>query len=297
MKRLNNYYRIPFLLAAFTISSAAHAQDSIAKQPLLDVMYFSYNNNIPYVQVLARLKQGRKFDPVKGVTLKVYLDSISSSMIMTDKAVTDETGKADAAVPPSLQKEWNASAKHKFIAEASGVKEFEGAKAETEITKARLLIDTATGSETKNIIASFVALEDGNWIPVKDVEVKIMIKRLGGNLTVGDEATYTTDSSGTVTAEFKRDSIPGDANGNIVLIAKVEENDNYGNLSIEKTAKWGAPLTYYNTFNERSLFATRNKTPIWLLFMAYLIIGIVWGTLIYLVFQIFKIKKLGKQAV
>lgn len=297
MKRLNNYYRIPFLLAAFTISSAAHAQDSIAKQPLLDVMYFSYNNNIPYVQVLARLKQGRKFDPVKGVTLKVYLDSISSSMLMTDKAVTDETGKADAAVPPSLQKEWNASAKHKFIAEASGVKEFEEAKAETEITKARLLIDTATGSETKNIIASFVALEDGNWIPVKDVEVKIMIKRLGGNLTVGDEATYTTDSSGTVTAEFKRDSIPGDANGNIVLIAKVEENDNYGNLSIEKTAKWGAPLTYYNTFNERSLFATRNKTPIWLLFMAYFIIGIVWGTLIYLVFQIFKIKKLGKQAV
>jgi hypothetical protein len=269
----------------------------MAKQPLLDVMYFSYNNNIPYVQVMARLKQGRKFDPVKGVTLKVYLDSISAASLMTDKAVTDETGKANATMPPSLQKEWNASGKHKFIAEASGVKEFEREKAEIEITKARLLIDTATVSETKNITASFVALEDGNWIPVKDVEVKIMIKRLGGNLTVGDEATYTTDSSGTVTAEFKRDSIPGDENGNIVLIAKVEENDNYGNLSIEKTAKWGAPLTYYNTFNDRSLFATRNKTPIWLLFMAYLIIGIVWGTLIYLVFQIFKIKKLGKQAV
>jgi hypothetical protein len=294
MKRLNNH-RILLLLTAFITSSAAHTQDSIAKQPLLDVTYFSYNNNIPYVQVTARLKQGRKFDPVKGVTLKVYLDSISLSSLMTDKAVTDETGKADAAFPPSLQKEWNASANHKFIAEASGVKEFEGVKAEIEITKARLLIDTATGSETKNITATFVALEGGNWTPVKDVDVRIMIKRLGGNLTVGDEATYTTDSSGTVTAEFKRDSIPGDVNGNIVLIAKVEDNDSYGNLSIEKTAKWGKPLTYYSTFNERSLFATRNKAPIWLLFMAYFIIGIVWGTLTYLVFQIFKIKKLGKR--
>jgi len=150
MKRLNNY-RIPSLLAAFIISSAAYTQDSIAKQPLLDVMYFSYNNNIPYVQVMARLKQGRRFEPIKGVTLKVYLDSISSSSLMTDNAVTDETGKADVAMPPSLQKEWNAYSKHQFIAEASGVKEFEGQKAVTEITKARLLIDTATAGETKNI--------------------------------------------------------------------------------------------------------------------------------------------------
>ena len=296
MKRLNNY-RIPLLLTAFIISSAAHTQDSLAKQPLLDVNYFSYNNNIPYVQVMARLKQGRKFEPVKGVILKVYLDSISPSLLMTEKGVTDETGKADAAMPPSLQKEWNASAKHTFIAEASGVKEFEGEKAVTEITKAKLLMDTATGSETKNITVTLVALEDGKWTPVKDADMKIMIKRLGGDLTVGDEANYTTDSSGTVTAEFKRDSIPGDANGNIVLIAKVEDNDNYGNLSVEKTAKWGAPLTYHSTLYERSLFATRDKAPIWLLFMAYFIIGIVWGTLIYLVFQIFKIKKLGKQAV
>jgi hypothetical protein len=295
MKRLKNY-KIPLLLAAFIISYAAYTQDSIAKQPVLDVSYFSYDNHIPYVHVMARLKQGRKFEPVKGVILKVYLDSVSSSLLMTDKAVTDETGKAEAVMPASLQTEWNASANHKFIAEASGVKEFEGERAEAEITKARLLIDTATGSETKNVIATFTALENGEWIPVKDVDIKIAVKRMGGTLTIGEEATYATDSSGTVAAEFKRDSIPGDANGNIVLIATVEDNDKYGNLSVEKTAKWGAPFTYHSTFNERSLFASRNKTPVWLLFMAYFIIGIVWGTLIYLVFQIFKIKKLGKQA-
>jgi len=296
MKRLNNY-RISLLLAAFVISSTTHAQDSSAKQPLLDVNYFSYDNNIPYVQVTARLKQGRKFEPIKGVIIKLYMDSISSSLLMTDKAVTDETGKANAGIPTSLQKEWNASSTHKFIAEASGVKEFEGERGEAEITKSRLLIDTATDGVTRNVTATFTALENGKWNPVKDVEIKIAVKRMDGSLTVGDEPTYTTDSTGTVTAEFKRDSIPGDANGNIVLIANVEDNDKYGNLSIEKTAKWGAPFTYQSTFNERSLFAPRNRTPIWLLFMAYFVIGIVWGTLIYLVFQIFKIKKLGKQAV
>ena len=86
------------------ISSAAHTQDSVAKQPLLDVNYFSYNNNIPYVQVMARLKQGRKFEPVKGVILKVYLDSIAPSLLMTEKGVTDETGKANACYARRLTK-------------------------------------------------------------------------------------------------------------------------------------------------------------------------------------------------
>ena len=149
MKRLNNY-KIPILLATMIISGAAHTQDSAVKQPLVDVNYFCYDNSIPYVKVMTRLKQGRKFEPVKGVVLKVYLDSISSSLLVTDKAITDEAGMANAALPTSLQKEWTTSAKHKFIAEASGVKEFEGAKAEIEITKARLLIDAVADSQTKS---------------------------------------------------------------------------------------------------------------------------------------------------
>jgi hypothetical protein len=79
------------------------------------------------------------------------------------------------------------------------------------------------------------------------------------------------------------------------LLASVEDNDQLGNLKTEKIVPWGAATNPVNTFNERSLFATRDKTPVWLLLMAFGIIGIVWGTLIYLIIQIFKIRKLGNQ--
>jgi hypothetical protein len=76
----------------------------------------------------------------------------------------------------------------------------------------------------------------------------------------------------------------------------VEENDIIGNLSVQKTVAWGVPAKYDNNFfNQRTLWSTRFQTPVWLLLIAYSIILSVWGTLVYLIFQLIKIKKLGKK--
>ena len=89
--------------------------------------------------------------------------------------------------------------------------------------------------------------------------------------------------------------MPGDEKGNILLAAKVEENDIYGNLLLEKTVPWGVAFKPDNNFfNQRTLWTTRNRTPIWLLFLAYSIVIGVWGTILYLVREMFKIKKLSK---
>ena len=137
--------------------------------------------------------------------------------------------------------------------------------------------------------------KNNQWVPAKDVEMKIGIERLGGILSAGDEQTYTTDSTGTATSEFKKDSLPGDQQGNFMLIAKVEDNDELGNLIVEKKVPWGVAMKPDNNFfAQRTLWSTRFRTPIWLLFMAYSIVIGVWGTIIYLVVQLVKISKLGK---
>lgn len=277
------------------VPAMAFSQDPVEKTPALNLKYFSSEQNVPYVLVQSRWKIGRKFEPVKGITVKFYLDSVASSKIMADKILTNEYGEAIAALPPSLKNDWYATSKHKFIAEASGNKEFDGLEAEVEISKAKLSLDTSTIDEVKNVTVSVEQSENGKWIPVKGAEVKIGIQRLDGNLKIGDEDTYTTDSAGEVIAAFKRDSLPGDSKGNLVLIATIEDNDQLGNLKMEKTVPWGTAINPTDNFNQRSLFATRDKTPVWLLIMAYGIIGIVWGTLIYLIIQIFKIRKLGNQ--
>ncbi len=137
-------------------------------------------------------------------------------------------------------------------------------------------------------------LANNEWVPAKDVEMKVGVERNGSILSAGDKETYTTDSTGIVSVEFKRDSLPGDIKGNFILAAKVEDNDQFGNLLVEKTVPWGVTLKPDQSFfNQRTLWSTRFKTPLWLLFMAYSIVIGVWGTIIYLALQIVKIKKLG----
>ena len=132
-------------------------------------------------------------------------------------------------------------------------------------------------------------------MPAKDVDMKLSRKRMLGNLSVGDEPVYTSDSTGVSSAEFKRDSIPGDEKGNITLVAKVDDNDTYGTLVTEKTVNWGRAINPpKDFFAQRTLWSTSHETPIWLLFTVWSIVISIWGTMIYLVFQVVKIKKMGR---
>ena len=281
------------LLATWIANSVAAQEDSVVSKELVKLKYFNDNNSVQFLMLEHSLKTGKKIEPLKNKVFQIYLDSIKAEDLIA-KVTTDNTGKAKAFLPPSLKATWEANAVHKFIAVAEGQEE---PAMEVEITKAKIKIDTVAGSESKSVAVEVMKFENGEWVPAPEVEMKIGIARHGGILSAGDEEIYTTDSSGIATVEFKKDSLPGDAKGNIILVAKVEDNDLFGNMRVEKTVSWGVAVKDDgNFFDKRSLWSTRIRTPWWLLFMAYSIVIGVWGTIFYLVFQIVKIKKLGTSA-
>jgi hypothetical protein len=294
-KRL--FYKGFLFICFILIITGVQAQDSVAKESVLSIKYFSVDNKVPYLVVQSQTKLGKKYTPVKNVPVQVFIDSDSSEVNLLGKVTTGEKGEAKVILPASVKTFWDASPQHNFIATATTTKEFEETKTELPVTKSKIVIDTSTDETAKTITATVTELKDGEWVPAKNVEMKIGIRRLGSILSAGDEETYTTDSTGKAVAEFKKDSLPGDEKGNIMLVAKVEDNELYGNLVVEKSVPWGVYKKFENNFNKRSLWATRFKTPLWLLFMAYSIVAGVWGVILYLVWQIIKIKKLGGASV
>ena len=280
-----------FLLFAF----ALQAQEKEKPELMVNIGYYISNNSVQYVQVKTQVKADNKLQPATKVVSQLYLDSIDEINLIA-KITSNENGIAKTGLPISLQQIWNAGTHHKFIAVTKNLANKEDAITELEIAKAKILLDTLNVDGVRTAAVQVMFFENSAWLPASEVEVKIGVRRMGGILKIGEDESYTTDSLGQLNAEFKLDSLPAnDSKGTIVLVASIDDNDKFGNLSIEKSVAWGSFYKRQNNFGERSLWATRMHTPIWLLVMAYSIIVAVWGVIIYLFVQFIKIKKLGKE--
>ncbi len=282
---------IPVLLGFTNIIFAQ--EDSVITEELVKLKYFSKNNSIQFLEVESYLKTGKKTKPVAGKVFKLYLDSIvAGNLIGTVRTV--QNGKAKSFLPPALKAAWDASGFHKFLAVAT----IKGEEliTELEISKAKIQIDTASADGIRSITVQVMKYENNEWVPANEVEMKVGIQRHASLLSAGETESYTTDSTGTAMVELDKDSLPGDNKGNIILMAKVEDNDLFGNLVVEKTVPWGVAFKAdHGFFNQRTLWTTRFRTPFWLLFMAYSIVIGVWAVIFYLILQVIKIKKLGTE--
>jgi len=269
-------------------------QDAEKSPLIVTLSYFTVNNDYQYLKVNAKSKVEGKFQPAAGVEIQLYLnkDSTGKGVGLIGKVITNEKGNAAANIPPALKQTWDLSPNHTFVAVTDKSKKFDETNTDISIAKAKITVDT---TDDKNVTATFTEFKDNKWVPVKGVDIKLGIKRLGGDLLINDDQSYTTDSLGKVKGEFKKIGMPGDEHGNIMLVAKVEDNDQYGNLRVERSEPWGVKFVADNDFFHRALWASRFNSPVWLVVIAYSILIAVWGTLIYLVFLLIKIRTLGKQ--
>lgn len=282
------------LLFFFGVTAGkTYAQEKEESPTILELKYFLPENKMPYINVITKKKVGRKFEPVPGVTINVYLTDVSANNLV-GKIVTAVNGQGRVAFPPALKASWDSLDAFMIVAESVPAGKEELLSAELPIKKAILIIDTTNEDGVRNVTGLLKEKKGNEYVPVGDIEMKLKIKRLLGNLTVGEEETYTSDSSGIAIAEFKKDSMPGDEKGNITLVARVEDNDTYGNLAVEKSVPWGKPAMAEAHFWHRTLWSTGNRAPVWLLVLAFSVMIGVWGTVVYLIRQMLKIKKMGK---
>jgi hypothetical protein len=262
-------YRHKFLMLLLVILCAAgiktFAQDSVVSTNLMNVRYFLSGNKVPYIDVNTKKKTGKKLEPIKGIPVNVYFGEASEKNLL-GKVTTGFDGDGKVALPPSFKATWDSLNEFKFLAVSDSAAGLESLSGDVTVKKAILVIDTSSSDETKTVTAKLKEKKGNEWVAVKDIEMKLGIKRLLGVLSVNEKETFTADSSGTASAEFKRDTIPGDEKGNIILVAKVDDNDSYGNLVVEKTVPWGKAAVRENNFGKRNLWSTGDRAPLWLLF-------------------------------
>jgi hypothetical protein len=280
-------------IAAITLLMGLFVHPGLGQDPKpelsLYLTYYNRNNKLQYLQATAKSKIEGKFQPVTGLHLQFFITDEQASHSL-GKSVTNEKGIAILFIPPAAKEEWIKSETRGFIIRSEPTALYDSTVATAEVTKSKINIDTGAD---KKIIATLLALKNGAWVPVSGVDLVLAVKRMGGDLLVDQNPTHTTDSLGVASVDFSIPALPGDSAGNITLIAKVEDNDLYGNLTSERSVPWGTQSRYVSDFGKRSLFARGGRSPFWLIFLAYSIGLSVWGVIFYLALQIRKIKRLG----
>ncbi len=129
------------------------------------------------------------------------------------------------------------------------------------------------------------------------IDVKFYVKRFYSLLPLIPKGkSVTTDDNGEASVHFPID-LPGDSLGTIVVIAKVEDDENYGSMETKDSVKWGEIISRDEQeaeWNKRSLSATGDRAPLYLLGTSGVIIILVWGTLFWVIYSLVRIKKAGK---
>jgi hypothetical protein len=132
---------------------------------------------------------------------------------------------------------------------------------------------------------------DQEGLPIEDLELYFYVKRTFSLLPIGDGFNMT-DEDGVVEVEFPND-LPGDTEGNVVIITKIMESDIYNDLTVEDTKSWGIPIIMEDPkVEKRSLWAAAANAPISLVLIISVMIVSVWYIICYILFVLYKISRI-----
>ena len=130
----------------------------------------------------------------------------------------------------------------------------------------------------------------GDEVAIPKETVLIYIPRLFSLLKIGE---ITLDENGAGTFEFPKE-IVGDTLGNLIVIAKIEENDKFGNVQGQNMINWGVHKQYYKAeVPSRELWTP--IAPLWMIITLIIMLAGVWAHYIYAVYELVMIKRLSKK--
>lgn len=266
-----------------TEEPAVEEEESSIISPTLEFITVQKSNNTIDLKAALRAK-------VKGNVYKLPLIKISFKQVTGDEerdlgfVITDKQGKATLNLKAdSLITD--TEGKLHFKAVYAGNKQMESAEEEISIKRARLELVPLKEDSLLTVTLKLTELGTGEEKPVPEAALGIFAHRLFNPLKIGEG---TTDESGEVTVEIPS-GLPGDAKGNLTLIAKLEENELYGNMETNVIQQWGVPVSDKILEQPRALWSS--NPPIWMLVTFIVLMAIVWGHYIVIVYQLLRLRK------
>jgi hypothetical protein len=264
-----------------TAQVAAEEKELIS--PSLDLVSVQKGDNTIDLKAALSAKVNKVF--YKFPLLKVtFFQVINEEEKELGFMITDRAGSAVFNYKPDTLIT-DADGKVHFKAVFAGNKSMDPADAEVTIKRARLELITTKEDSLYSVHVKLVEIISGKEIPVPEIILGVFVKRLFKPLKIGEG---TTDTNGEASVEISNE-LPGNAKGDITLLAKLDENEIYGNMESGTTVNWGVPVSDKLQEAPRALWSAH--PPVWMMVTFAVLMIVVWGHYFVIIFELFRLRK------
>jgi hypothetical protein len=275
------------LLLVSAVSSPLFSQDKTIISPYISLNYFKNSDDQRYLETSLTYSMNRMEIPLRGMKISFYSGTDKKELLGT--VITNEKGIStfDLSTTGSITK--NSEGLYAFSAEFAGNDTIETGSSDLLIRDVKLEMVLSEVDSVKTISLSAFTTENNKDVPVSGETVIVYVPRMFSLLPVGE---VSLDENGTGILEFPSD-LPGDADGNIIIISKFEEHPDFGNVECRIVTKWGVPSVNSTPVAHRALWT---KTPPWwmIITLSILLMG-VWGHYLFAVISLIRIKRDSKK--
>ena len=199
---------------------------------------------------------------------------------------TDGQGKARFVIPDFASIQPDSTGVYNLIVIFDGNETFKRASRDVAFRDATIITKLIQKDSLNYIGATLTdtALDSA----LAETDLNVQVERLFRPWKIGEDF-YTTDEDGSIEVLIP-EGIPG-VDGNLNLEVVLKESDDYGTVKTILEAPVGEVIVEESTFDERTMWSPRGKTPVVLLAITFSFIIVVWGIFLYLVLNLFKIVK------
>jgi Ni/Fe-hydrogenase subunit HybB-like protein len=229
-----------------------------------------------------------KFFPLGDLKVNFYYTSGKEKKALGTVA-TSGKGKAVLDIPEEITSSGGEKGVYAYSASFEGNDKYRSSSGSLEIKNVSMELSffQKEGEKEMSCKAS-EAGPDGKPVPLSDVKIEFYVPRTFSLLKVGEG----TMADGVANVEFPV-TLPGDSAGNLTIVAKIEDNDSYGNVEATGMINWGKPLPPMK-IAKRGLGDT--DAPLWMVYTLIILLSVVWFHYMYIIFTVFRIRWLGKYA-
>lgn len=286
--QLNFRFIFPALISVFLITTCfqdLNAQTTKKNKVRLKADYVKIMDSESYIDITATSKIEKQNTKVSNIDLIIY-NEFDDEKIKIGNVITNMKGENRFIIKNLNVLKPDSTNTYTILISFKGNDSFKKASKRISFKNANIETKLINKDSLNYITATLKDVSTDS--PIIDESLTVQVQRLFNPLRIGEEFN-NTDENGTIVVQIE-EGIPG-VNGNLTFEVVLDDNDDYGTVKAIVNAPLGIPIIDESTFDKRTMWSPRNKTPIFLLIFPNLLILGIWGLLVYLTYNLFKISK------